>query len=127
MVAILHYAIKAIDDVLKKDRSDVMKLSEKKQKMTNNAKFSNGTAKDQQKMDLLYSEISRLEKARKVAEQLLVNANSNENFYKTVISSQQWIKWVDYQEEQMEFDVHESIECGVISEKHFQAFLEFIS
>lgn len=126
MIAILHYSIQAIDGVLKKDREEVRKISEKKQQMTGNAKFSNKTAKDQQKMDLLYSEIGRLEKARKVASQLLANSQHNESFYKTIITSSQWNDWVKLQEYEIEFDVHESIECGVISNNHWQAFLEFI-
>ena len=66
------------------------------------------------------------EKARKVASQLLANSQHNESFYKTIITSSQWNDWVKLQEYEIEFDVHESIECGVISNNHWQAFLEFI-
>lgn len=126
MIAILHYAIKAIDSVLEKDIKLVRTISEKKQQMNSNAKFSNRTAKDQQKMELIYSEISRLKKAKKIASQILANNQAGESFYQTIMSSPQWQDWVRLQEEEMDFDVYESIECGVISSNHFQAFLKFL-
>jgi hypothetical protein len=46
-------------------------------------------------------------------------------FYHTVVDSPQWKEWVKFNEETPNFDVHESMECGWLSEKHFQAFIEF--
>lgn len=46
-------------------------------------------------------------------------------FYSTVVTSPQWETWVKQNEEHPEYDVHESIETGWLSQKHFQAFLEF--
>lgn len=57
---------------------------------------------------------------------LLYEQDTQESFYHTVVRSQQWKKWVKYNEKELQFDVHESIECDMISEKHLQAFFKFI-
>ena len=50
---------------------------------------------------------------------------SNPIFLQTICKSPQWKKWVKYQREKQEFDVAESMECGWLSDKHWQAFLKF--
>jgi hypothetical protein len=51
--------------------------------------------------------------------------NENPSFYRTIVDSYQWKEWVNYNEQIPKFDVHESMECGWLSEKHFQAFMSF--
>jgi hypothetical protein len=47
------------------------------------------------------------------------------SFFTTIINSPQWKEWVNYNEQIPKFDVYESMECGWLSEKHFQAFMSF--
>lgn len=46
-----------------------------------------------------------------------------DSFWKTVIESKYWKAWV---EEMPFFDTYECEECGVISSRHFEAFIQFI-
>lgn len=48
-------------------------------------------------------------------------------YYQTVVHSPQFQLWVKYNEslDQPMFDTPESLECGWLSQNHFQAFLEF--
>jgi len=51
-------------------------------------------------------------------------------FYDTVIHSKEWKAWAEYLhkealEERLHFDIDESIECGWLSENHWNAFIEF--
>jgi len=54
-----------------------------------------------------------------------------QTFYEAIVHSPQWKAWVQYNEDNMDneevrcFDVHESIECGWLSDNHFQEFLLF--
>ena len=48
------------------------------------------------------------------------------SFWKTVISSPQWSKWVKYAEPKMIYDFSEVEEMGCISPEHFQDFIKFI-
>jgi hypothetical protein len=50
---------------------------------------------------------------------------TNPTFYETIVSSPQWQEWVKVNEENPQWDVHESMECGWLSAGHFQAFLEW--
>lgn len=54
-------------------------------------------------------------------------SDTNPNFYRTVVSSRQWQAWVKYNEQSLDWDVHESMECGWLSPEHFQAFLRFVT
>lgn len=47
-------------------------------------------------------------------------------FYGTVVNSPEWQAWIKENEQQPQFDVHESMETGWLSPGHFQAFLEFV-
>lgn len=51
----------------------------------------------------------------------------NPTFYKTIVNNVFWQQWVKDNERKPKFDVHESIECGWISDRHFNAFLKFAS
>jgi len=46
-------------------------------------------------------------------------------FYSTIVNSPQWQQWVKENETNPQFDVHESMETGWLSQAHFQAFLEY--
>ena len=47
------------------------------------------------------------------------------SFWKTVVESEQWKAW-EKSENGRNYDVDECRECGWISQKHFQDFLQFI-
>jgi len=49
-----------------------------------------------------------------------------QKFYQTIVKSPQWQLWVEENETNPQYDVHESMEIGALSPKHFQAFLEFV-
>lgn len=51
-------------------------------------------------------------------------SQKNPEFYETIIKSQQWQEWGKVAHEEG-FDWHESTETGWLSDKHFQAFLNF--
>ena len=48
-------------------------------------------------------------------------------FYETIVHSPVWKAWVERQEEAMEYDVHESMECGWLSPEHWQAFIMWVN
>lgn len=48
-----------------------------------------------------------------------------ETYYSTIVNSSIWNEWKKHCEETMEWDLHESIECGLLSDKHWQAFLSW--
>jgi hypothetical protein len=48
-------------------------------------------------------------------------------FYATVVKNPFWKEWVKDNEKKPKFDVHESMETGWISDRHFNAFLKFAS
>lgn len=45
-------------------------------------------------------------------------------YYDTLVNNRHWQKWGEVAEEHG-FDWHESVECGWLSEEHFQAFLDW--
>ena len=47
-------------------------------------------------------------------------------YYETIVNSKIWNEWREYQEKTLEFDIVESIECGYLSDKHWQAFIEWV-
>lgn len=47
-------------------------------------------------------------------------------YYDTVVNNPLWKKWVELNEVEPRLDVHESIETGWLSDKHFAAFLEWV-
>jgi len=58
-----------------------------------------------------------------------------ETFYYTVITSPQWKAWQKEQNRRMQtrrknfkgvYDMPEVMECGLISQEHFQEFLKFV-
>jgi len=49
----------------------------------------------------------------------------NPTYYETIVKSDIWKKWTKHQEQVMEFDIWESIECGWLSDRHWEAFLEW--
>ena len=58
---------------------------------------------------------------------------THDSFWKTVVTSPQWKLWEKEMHKRLCsdgrpecFDVDESRECGWISQKHFQAFLNFL-
>lgn len=48
-------------------------------------------------------------------------------YYQTVIHNVFWKMWVKDNEIKPKFDVHESMETGWLSDRHFNAFLKFAS
>ncbi len=50
----------------------------------------------------------------------------DESYYRTLIDSPQWQLWVKKNEEAPRWDVYESMELGIISEGHLQAFFNFV-
>lgn len=48
-----------------------------------------------------------------------------ETYYRTIVDSPQWKLWVKKNEEDSQWDVYESMELGLMSPRHFQAFIEF--
>ena len=53
---------------------------------------------------------------------------TNPTYYETVVSNPTFQNWVKYNEslDIPLFDTAESIECGWLSQKHFEAFLDFV-
>lgn len=51
---------------------------------------------------------------------------NRDTFYYTIIHSPQWKAWEREQQNNMTYDMAEVIECGRISQKHFQDFIKFI-
>ena len=51
--------------------------------------------------------------------------SENPSFYRTIMDSPQWQAWVKYNEETPQYDVHESMECGWLSQNHWQAFIKW--
>ena len=47
-------------------------------------------------------------------------------YYETIVNSKIWNEWREHQEKTLEFDIVESIECGYLSDKHWQAFIRWI-
>jgi len=55
---------------------------------------------------------------------------TNPTFYDTVINSKEWKAWAEHLhqealQERLHFDIAESVECGWLSENHWNAFIEF--
>lgn len=68
----------------------------------------------------------------------LLESKKYSNFYKTVTQSPQWKAWQEEQNERLRrvvrtgakvatgcYDMSEVMECGWISQEHFQEFLKF--
>lgn len=55
-----------------------------------------------------------------------MNDSHNPTFYDSVVHSPEWELWIKECEKTLDFDVHESMECGWLSPKHFAAFLNFV-
>lgn len=64
---------------------------------------------------------------------------SDNTFYKTITSSPQWKAWEEEQKQRLHnhvvnnskkytgcYDMPEVMECGIISQEHFQDFLKFV-
>jgi hypothetical protein len=51
----------------------------------------------------------------------------NPTYYKTVVNNVFWKEWIKENEKTPHFDVCESMECGWLSDRHFNAFLKFAS
>lgn len=49
----------------------------------------------------------------------------DQSFYHTVVSSDAWQAWIKKNEDFPQWDVYESMELGLLSAGHFQAFIEF--
>ena len=47
-------------------------------------------------------------------------------YYETIVNSKIWNEWRETQEKTLEFDIVESIECGYLSDKHWEAFIRWI-
>lgn len=50
----------------------------------------------------------------------------NPTYYETIIHSDIWKEWTKLQEETMDFDIWESIECGWLSDAHWIAFINWV-
>jgi len=61
----------------------------------------------------------------KAEEAVVGNINNYPTYYQTVVASPQWLAWGKVAH-QHGFDWDESVEIGVLSPKHFQAFLAWI-
>ena len=48
------------------------------------------------------------------------------SYYETIVNSKIWNEWREHQEKTLEFDIVESIECGYLSDKHWEAFIRWI-
>ena len=48
----------------------------------------------------------------------------NPTYYQTIVSSDIWKKWTKHCEKTMDWDIHESIECGWLSPEHWSAFIK---
>lgn len=62
---------------------------------------------------------------RQILQRLGIKKYTNPTFYDTIVASQKWREWVKENEQNPQFDVHESMETGWLSNNHFQAFIEF--
>lgn len=51
---------------------------------------------------------------------------SNPTYYETIVKSDIWKEWTRYAEENMLFDMAESIECGWLSKAHWEAFINWV-
>ena len=51
---------------------------------------------------------------------------NNPTYYETIVRSKIWREWTKHCEETHAFDIHESIECGWLSSKHWNAFIEWV-
>ena len=54
----------------------------------------------------------------------------NPTFYQTVVHSKEWKAWTEYLhqealQDRLHFDIDESVECGWLSDRHWNAFMEF--
>ena len=47
-------------------------------------------------------------------------------FYRTIMNNKYWKLWVELNHKNHKFDVDESMECDIISDNHFNAFLDFV-
>lgn len=52
--------------------------------------------------------------------------DSNPTYHRTIVNSDIWKEWAKLQEEKMQFDIWESIECGWLSDKHWSAFIKWV-
>ena len=50
----------------------------------------------------------------------------NPTYYETIVKSDIWKEWTKYAEDKLLFDMSESIECGWLSDKHWEAFIDWI-
>lgn len=53
-------------------------------------------------------------------------AETPPSFYRTIMDSPQWQAWVKHNEETPQYDVHESMELGLMSQNHWQAFIKWV-
>lgn len=50
----------------------------------------------------------------------------NPTYYETIVKSDIWKEWTQYAEDNMLFDMAESIECGWLSDNHWEAFINWV-
>lgn len=52
--------------------------------------------------------------------------NDKPTYYRTIVNSGIWKEWAKYNEESLEWDIHESIETDQISPNHWEAFIVWV-
>ena len=50
----------------------------------------------------------------------------NPTYYETIVKSKIWQEWCKHAQDNLLFDIPESIECGWLSDKHWEAFIEWV-
>lgn len=73
--------------------------------------------------------MAKSEVRRRIKEYAEKYSNREETFYSTIVNSDTWKEWIDYQEKEekeMKFDVWESTECNMLSNRHFKEFIKWV-
>lgn len=63
---------------------------------------------------------------RKRTIQVLEEKNENPTYYETIVRSDIWKEWTKYAEDNLLFDMPESIECGWLSDRHWETFIKWV-
>lgn len=50
----------------------------------------------------------------------------NPTYYETIVKSDIWKEWTKYAQDNLLFDMPESIECGWLSNKHWEEFIKWV-
>ena len=53
--------------------------------------------------------------------------SQNPTYYETIVKSEIWKEWTKHCEQNQLFDIWESIECGWLSDEHWQAFITWVA